>query len=155
MMKALNKDTFFNLVSKLNILLIVSAAILTAGLYSSINRTYDSTNVQTGSKLVRPLELMVKRPVTDSVPLFQEDIFRKKPLFNLGTAKKPLAEKKEFILLGVSMGKKNIAVIRDVKANKDYYCSIGDPVADYQVKEILKDKVILETSSNETLEISR
>ena len=154
-MKALNKDTFLNLLPKLNVLLIITAAILTAWLYSSINRTYDSTNVQTRSKPVRPLELMVKNPATDSVPLFQEDIFKKKPLFNLGAAKKPVAEKKEFVLLGVSMGKKNIAVIRDAKANKDYYCSVGDPVADYQVKEILKDKVILESSSNETLEISR
>ncbi|MCX5707740.1 MAG: hypothetical protein NTY14_01960 [Candidatus Omnitrophica bacterium] len=154
-MKALNKDTFFNLVPKLNVLLIITAGLLTAGLYSSINRTYDSTNVPTKSKLARPLELMVKSQASDSVPLFQEDIFRKKPLFNLGTAKKPAAEKKVFVLLGVSIGKKNIAVIRDSKSNKDYYCSVGDPVADYQVKEILKDKVILESSSNETLEISR
>jgi type II secretory pathway component PulC len=154
-MKVINKENFFNLVPKLNVILIVTAGILTAGLYSSINRTYDSNSVRPNNKITRPLELMTKGAASDALPLFQEDIFKKKPLFNQPTNKKLVPEKKVFTLLGISMGKKNIAVIRDVKANKDYYCSVGDPVGDYQVKEILKDKVILESSSNETLEISR
>ncbi len=153
-MKALKKDIFINLVPKLNILLIVSASILTASLYSSINRTYDATNVQARKKPARPLELMVKSKVSEVVPLFQEDIFKSKPLFNQSGSKKTAPEKKTFTLLGISMGKKNIAVIRDIKANKDYYCSIGDPVGDYQVKEILRDKVVL-TSANGDLEINR
>jgi hypothetical protein len=153
-MKALNKDNIFNLIPKLNVLLIVSAAFLTAGLYSSINRTYDSTNVQSKNKVARPLELMVKGPVTDAAPVYQEDLFRRKPLFNLAAAKKPAAEKKVFILLGVSVGKKNIAVLRDVKAGKDYYCSQGDAVGDFQVKEILRDRVILDSADGQ-LEISR
>ncbi len=154
-MKVINKETFFNLVPKLNVILIVSAGILTASLYSSINRAYEVDNVQSRNKIARPLELMAKGAAGGAVPLFQEDIFKKKLLFNQPTAKKLAPEKKVFIFLGVSMGKKNIAVIRDVKANKDYYCSVGDPAGDYQVKEIFKDKVILESSANETLEISR
>jgi type II secretory pathway component PulC len=153
-MKILNKDIFFNLLPKLNILLIVSAAILTASLYSNINRTYDFTGGTAKNRLARPLELIVKGEPANSVPLFQEDIFKQKSLFNQATTKKAAPGKKVFILLGVSMGKKNIAVIRDVKASKDYYCSIGDPVGDYQVKEILRDKVILE-SADGTLEINR
>jgi hypothetical protein len=154
-MKVINKDNFFNLVPKLNVILIVSAGILTAALYSSINRTYDSNNVQSKNRIARPLELLNKGGTSDAAPLFQEDIFKKKQLFNQPITKKIAPEKKVYILLGVSVGKKNIAVIRDVKSNKDFYCSAGDPVGDYQVKEILKDKVILESSSNETLEISR
>lgn len=153
-MKILNKDNFFQLVLKFNVLLIFSAAMLTAHLYSSINRTYDSSNVRSKKKMARPLELMVKGAVSEAVPLFQEDIFRKKQLFSQPAAKKPEPGKKVFTLLGVSMGKKNIAVIQDIKANKSYYCSEGDMIGDLRVKEILKDKVVLESASG-TVEISR
>ncbi len=153
-MKILNKDNFFQLVLKFNVLLIFSAALLTAHLYSSINRTYDSSNVRSKNKRARPLELMAKGAASDAVPLFQEDIFRKKQLFNQPSTKKPEQVKKVFTLLGVSLGKKNIAVIRDTKANKDYYCSAGDMIGDLRVKEILRDKVVLESASG-TVEINR
>lgn len=93
-MKILNKDNFFQLVLKFNVLLIFSAAMLTAHLYSSINRTYDSSNVRSKKKMARPLELMVKGAVSEAVPLFQEDIFRKKQLFSQPAAKKPEPGKK-------------------------------------------------------------
>ena len=153
-MKILNKENFFQLVLKLNVLLIFSAVLLTVYLYSSINRTYDSSNVRSKNKIARPLELLVKGAVSGAVPLFQEDVFKKKQLFNQAANKKPEQVKKVFTLLGVSMGKKNIAVIRDIKANKDYYCSVGDMIGDLQVKEILRDKVVVESASG-TLEISR
>lgn len=154
-MKILNKDVFFSLVPKLNILLILCAALLTVKLYSSINRTYDSSNIQSKRKIAKPLELMMgKETISEQAPLFQEDIFKKKELFNLATNKNLTPEKRSFVLLGVSSGKKNIAVIKDTKDNKDYYCSEGDLIGDFQVKEIFKDKVVLK-SIDGLLEITR
>ena len=153
-MKILNKDFFFGLLPRLNVLLIVSACFLTAGLYSSINRTYDASNLRPENKKARPLELIAKGASQEAAPFYQEDVFRKKQLFNLAVAKKAEQEKKVFLIQGISTGKKNIAVIRDVKANKDYYCSEGDMIGDYRVKEIMKEKVVLESEAG-TLEISR
>ncbi len=153
-MKVLNKDVFFQLLFKFNILLIFSAALLTVFLYKSINRTYDFFNGQSNNKRGWPLELMAYNAASETVPLFQEDIFKKKHLFNQEVTKKPELEKRVFTLLGVSMGEKNIAVIRDTRANKDYYCSKGDMIGDFKVKEILMDKVVLESVSG-ILEISR
>jgi type II secretory pathway component PulC len=150
----LNKKTFFALLPKLNFLLIFSAALLTVNLYSSISRTYDSTNVRSKNKMARPVELMAKGAPVENAPLFQEGIFNKKPLFTQGMTKKPEPEKKVFSLRGVSVGKKNIAVIRDTGANKEYYCSEGDMIGDYRVKEISRDKVVLESTSG-ILEITR
>ncbi len=154
-MKILNKDVFFSLVPKLNILLILCAVLLTVKLYSSVSRTYDSSNIQAKRKIAKPLELMMgKETISEPAPLFQEDIFKKKELFNLATNKNLAPEKRSFVLLGVSSGKKNIAVIKDTKDNKDYYCSEGDLIGDFQVKEIFKDKVVLKTTDG-ILEITR
>ncbi len=154
-MKILNKDVFFSFLPKLNILLILCAALLTVKLYSSVNRTYDSSNIQSKRKIAKPLELIMgKEIISEPAPLFQEGIFKKKELFNLAGAKNLDPEKKVFILLGVSTGKKNIAVIKDTKTQKDYYCSEGDLIGGFQVKEILKDKVVLESTGG-ILEITR
>ena len=99
-----------------------------------------------------PLELIAKGAASEAAPLYQEDIFKKKQLFNLATAKKSEQEKKVFTLLGISVGKKNIAVIQDVKANKSYYCSEGDMVGDYQVLKIFDNKVIF-IRNGEPLEV--
>ena len=154
-MKILNKDVFFSLLPKLNLILILCAALLTVKLYSNINKIYDASNIQLKRKIPAPLELMLgKETILDTVPLFQGDLLKKKELFKLATVKNLDLEKKTFQLLGVSMGQKNIAVIKDDKINKNYYCSEGESIGDFKVKKISKDKVILESRSG-ILEITR
>ncbi len=154
-MKILSKDVFFSILPKLNILLILCAALVALKLYTNVNKIYDSSNIQSKRKITKPLELMLgKEIISEPAPLFQGDIFKKKALFNLAIIKNIVPEKRVFILLGVSSGKKNIAVIKDVKSNIDYYCSEGDLIGDFKVKEILKDKVVLESTSG-ILEINR
>ena len=85
---------------------------------------------------------------------FDEKIFKKKSLFSQPVKKKAEEKKQVFILLGVSVGDKNLAMIRDVTENRDYYCVEGDRIGSFKVKQILKDRVILE-SEGKTLEISQ
>ncbi len=85
---------------------------------------------------------------------FDEKIFKKKNLFSQPVKKKTEEAKQAFILLGVSMGDKKLAMIRDVAQNRDYYCAQGDRIGAFRVKQIFKDKVVLE-SEGKTLEISQ
>lgn len=85
---------------------------------------------------------------------FEEKIFKKRQLFAQSAEKKPAPKQAAFILLGVSLGKRNLAMIRDITDNVEYYCMEGDRVGAFKVKQILKDKVILESEGN-TLEITQ
>ncbi len=84
----------------------------------------------------------------ETIPDFSEEIFKRKQLFNFSKLKSKNAKDQEFILLGISIGEKNIAVIKDSKENKDYYCKEGDKIGNYNIKQIVKDKVILEAEGN-------
>jgi type II secretory pathway component PulC len=88
------------------------------------------------------------------IPAFKEKIFKNKQLFYAPAQEKPGQKKAEFILLGISVGNRNLALIRDVVENKDYYCTIGDSIGAFRVKEILRDKVVLEADGN-TMEITQ
>ena len=79
---------------------------------------------------------------------FNEEIFKRKQLFNFSKLKNKTAKDQEFILLGVSIGEKNIAMIKDTKDNKDYYCKEGDKIGNYNIRQIEKDKVTLESNGN-------
>ncbi len=88
------------------------------------------------------------------LPVFDEPTFRKK-LFSEETVQTAAGPKESsFILLGVSLGEKQIAILRERAQNKDYYCRPGDSIGDYTVKEIQKDRVILQ-SEKETVEITK
>jgi len=90
------------------------------------------------------------KPIKDleAIPDFSEEIFKRKQLFNFSKLKSKNTKDQEFILLGLSTGEKNIAMIKDTKDNKDYYCKEGDKIGNYNVKQIVKDKVILESEGN-------
>jgi type II secretory pathway component PulC len=85
---------------------------------------------------------------------FETKIFKARQLFGQTPDGKPVSQKKAFVLLGISMGNRNLAMIRDTAQNRDYYCIEGDRVGAFKVKQILKDKVILESEGN-TLEITQ
>ena len=84
--------------------------------------------------------------------MFKEELFKNRRLFSASFAGKVQEKESVFILLGVSMGTKNLAMIRDQAENKNYYCALGDNIGSFKVKQILRDKVILE-SADTTLEL--
>jgi type II secretory pathway component PulC len=88
------------------------------------------------------------------MPQFSVDSFKKSELFRSSGRKTTVQDTKSFVLLGVSMGDKKLAILQDTKAKKDYYCTEGDIVGEYTVKAISRDKVVLEYEGN-TLEITR
>lgn len=87
-------------------------------------------------------------------PALKEWLFKSRQLFNTSLPRKQEEKKAAFVLLGVSLGKRNLAVIRDAAENKDYYCAVGDSIGSFKIRQILKDKVILE-SEGRTMELTK
>lgn len=59
-----------------------------------------------------------------------------------------------FVLLGVSLGGRKLAVLREEAEKKDYYVSEGESVAGFDVCSIGKDRVVLR-SGEKTLELTK
>ncbi|HOU36313.1 MAG TPA: hypothetical protein PLJ26_05050 [Candidatus Omnitrophota bacterium] len=142
---------FYDVIPKLNALLIVSGFVLGGYLLFAMSRPY-----QVGSLAGRAPDTTQLNPdkQLSGVPQFSVEAFRKSQLFRSSGKKAASQEAKSFTLLGVSMGEKKIAILRDTKTKKDYYCTEGDVAADYKVKEISREKVVLEYEG-ELLEITR
>jgi type II secretory pathway component PulC len=132
----------------LNILLSLSVAVLVTYLFLNIKNAY-CPKMQPVEQ--REIQLPALIP---EVPVYKQDLFKTKPLFNTYVKKAQLQEKQDFILLGVSLGDKSLAMIRDVLGNKNYYCTEGDKVGVFKVKRISKDQVILE-SDQDTLVLTQ
>jgi hypothetical protein len=128
--------------TKLNTFQVFSAGILLIYLLLNIRNTYYPT-----VQIAKEREIQFPQ-LLPQVSLDKQTFFKTKPLFNIFVSKAQLQEKENFILLGVSFGKKNLAMIRDVLGNQDYYCTEGDSIAEFKVKSIFKDKVILESEKD-------
>lgn len=87
-------------------------------------------------------------------PALKEGLLKSRQLFNTSLPRIQEEKKAAFVLLGVSLGKRNLAVIRDTTQHKDYYCAAGDSIGSFKIRQILKDKVILE-SEGRTMELSK
>ena len=145
-MKTISKEKIYGLIPKINIILILTAVgmgIYLAMLLSTPYKVSFSSDAAPEYKFAQ-----IQQPSY----AFQEDIFKENKLF--GGKKKAGIGKKSLLLIGVSLGRKNIAIIRNPNDNKDYYCSEGDAVGEYIVKLISKDKVVIEGEGN-TLELTR
>lgn len=144
-----------NFVSKINILL--SLSVIALALYLALVRMqpYSPAVLSAKNLKLKPDELIGKGSVMlKGADDFDARIFKKKNLFSEPTKRKAAEEKNSFMLLGVSLGEKNLAMIRNVAENKDYYCVEGDRIGGFRVKQILKDKVVLELDGK-ILEISQ
>jgi hypothetical protein len=87
--------------------------------------------------------------------IFEEGVFKRRPLFNIISEKKPVQEEAGFQFLGiVAVDGKTAAMLRDTKAKKDYYCSEGETIGEFTVQQISREKVIL-GSGTRTIEITR
>ncbi len=153
----LNKQFLFSALPTINLLLFVGMILLISSLIINLLR-YDKGVVFDKQRLTRGMkspDVSISGSL-NRVPAFTEANFQGRQLFHPLTARKK-QQKQEVIfeLLGViSVGQKNAATIRSKKEGKDYYCREGDEIDSFQVKQILRDKVILE-SEDEILEITR
>ncbi len=149
-MKQLDKYNFFKLIPAINIVLSFSAVVLVFVILFNMKRQYYPDFA--GSKTLISGQIGIigteNAKIVPAIPAFNEDIFKRKKLFNFSKRKSKEPEKREFILLGASVGEKNIAMIKDTRENKDYYCREGDKIGGFIIKQIVKDKVILESEGN-------
>jgi type II secretory pathway component PulC len=142
----------YSVIPKLNVALIISGFSLGGYLLMAMSRPY-----QVGAPGDKPGNFQSFNAAAQSLarlPQFSADAFKKSELFRSSGKKTPSQESTSFILLGVSMGDKKLAILQDTKAKKDYYCTEGDIVGNYTIKAIFRDKVVLEYEGN-TLEITR
>ena len=158
-MKFLNRENIFVMINKINFLLTVSVIILVVFLCINLLSaqqpfTFNYRDIKNKSELIDPVMKL------DEIPVFQESIFKRGSMFT-GSLSQPLLEHKlqqeevGIELLGlVSVGDKTAAMIRDIREKKNYYCVGGEEIGGFKVKQVLKDKVILE-SEGKMLELSR
>jgi len=142
------------MIKKLNILLTLSALILIVFLSLKMLKPNQTIPLNAKDFKIKPFALTNNESIIfKGAAAFDEEIFKRR-IFGQSAKKKTEKEKQEFLLLGVSVGQKKLAMIRDTRENKDYYCAEGDIIVGFKVKQILKDKVILESDSR-TIEISQ
>jgi len=154
-MKILSVEHFYGLVQKINLLLTLSALGLLIYLVSGLGKPYSPSNLDRNALKMQSSELMQKEAaILEGTFAFKEDVFRKKQLFSSSEGAGFAQGKRTPVLLGISLGAKKLAMIKDPLTNKNYYCMEGDKIGDYTVKQILKDQVILESGGN-LLEISQ
>lgn len=141
----LNRENLYRLISTLNLLLCLSVWGLAFYLFSASGRPYQPQK--------REFELEAEAEAEPSrspreAPAPNEWLFKSKRLFNMSSTGRQEKKKSTLVLLGVSLGKRNLAVIKDTAEHKDYYCAAGDSIGPFKVKRILKDRVILESEGN-------
>lgn len=154
-MKQLSLYYVVDALPKANFILFFSAAILAVNLLMGLNRSHEQHFL--GAVTVAPqIEFRAKELAKgiQQAPVFDDELFKRAHLFNYSGKKVKGPGVKAFVLLGVSLGDKRLAMIKDAQDNKEYYCKEGDSIGVFKVKQILKDKVILE-SGEKTLEINQ
>lgn len=150
----ITKERVFTFIPKINLLLTISAIIFLTYLAFKIVQPYRIVTINPREIKIKPLGLINTESLASKGAMaFDEGLFRKQ-LFSYAARKKVEPGKGGFILLGVSLGQKKLAMIRDARENKDYYCAEGDIILGLRVKEISKDRVVLE-KDNESIELSR
>ncbi len=142
----------YTVIPKINAALIISGFVLGGYLLMAMSRPYQVGSLADKPAAIQPFDAAAQ-PLA-GLPQFSIDAFKKSQLFRSSGKKTAVQDTKSFTLLGVSVGEKKLAILRDTKANKDYYCTEGDIVGDYAVKEISREKVVLEYEG-EILEITR
>lgn len=147
-------DKVYTVISYSNPLLAISAFFLSGYLALLLWRPYAPADI-TAKKHTYSADALLKGLffVPGESSAFDESAFKGKTLFSkTGAAEAVSPKKNSFTLLGVSLGDKKIAIIRDTFENKNYYCRQGDAIGIFKVSHISKDRVLLESPS-ETIEL--
>jgi type II secretory pathway component PulC len=156
-MKLLSKNTIFVLLPKINFILACSMIVLVFSIAFTSLRPYRpfiglASRV---SKLSGALDIVKSSYVSKDIPVFNENVFKQRQLFSPAVEQKTAQENAIFEFLGfVNAGEKSAVMILDTQNKKKYYCLVGDMIGGYRVKEISRDRVILE-SEGKQMEITR
>lgn len=145
-MKITMRESLCRVIPRLNLVLCLSVLGLVFYLLSIWKHLYQPRMQKFETAVIEP-SIKLRE-----IPVFKEELFKNRRLFSTSFAGKVQEKESVFILLGVSMGTKNLAMIRNQAENKNYYCALGDNIGSFKVKQILRDKVILE-SADTTLEL--
>lgn len=143
----INRNNLYRFIATSNLLLCLSVWWLVFYLFSVSMRPYHPQRKEFESAAD-----MGQSQALRQASGLNEWLFKSKRLFSMSLPGKQEKKKNTLVLLGVSLGKRNLAVIRDAAEGKDYYCSAGDSIGIYKVRRILKDRVILESEGN-TIEL--
>ncbi|MGE5308012.1 MAG: hypothetical protein ACM3OC_02910 [Deltaproteobacteria bacterium] len=119
---------------------------------------YDHSIGRAGAHGPLPGEPLPAAEQAEHAPV-REEFFVQKKLFEGQRAPsgKPAANTQggaSLVLLGVSLGDKKVAVIRNESDKKDYYVSEGETMSGFQVRSIDKNKVVLD-SGGKTVELAK
>jgi hypothetical protein len=146
MLLRLTRESLLRILPGVNIALGASAVVLTGYFFMSLGQpNYIMPLEQLRS---RQLHQASPRAETTELPSFSDAIFGKKALFPVSEAPRQAPPPEhQFVLLGVSLGDKSLAMIRDTKTSQDYYCAPGDSIGGFKVVHITKHKVILDSGS--------
>lgn len=147
----LDKYDFIKIIPAINIALSYSAVVLIIIVLFNLKKPHNFVYTGVKTQISGQTEINGDAKTNKdfaAISDFSEEIFKRKQLFNFSKLKNKAAKGQDFILLGLSIGDKNIAMIKDTKENKDYYCKEGDKIGKYNIKRIFKDKVILESENN-------
>lgn len=147
----LKKCNFVKIIPAVNIALSCSAIVLIFIVLFNLRKPYYQVSTEGKAQISGQIGISSGvEPAKDFTAVFDfsDEIFKRKQLFNFAKHKGKETKDQEFILLGISIGEKNIAMIKDTRENKDYYCKEGDKIGNFSIKQIFKDKVILESEGN-------
>jgi len=148
--------TMLKILPKINLLLIIFVVILIVYLGVCFLQPSRAFKLDAQSPNIQARQYSGnKDAAAKKMAVLDEGIFTKRSLFSPLLENKQPQEKGIFELAGlVSVEGKYAAMLKDVKTKKSYYCLVGDTVGIYTVKQISKDRVILE-SGGKTLEITK
>lgn len=139
----LNRENLYRIISTLNLILCLCVWWLVFYLFSASMRPFQPRMAMDPEPAqAEPAQGQLRAPVIDEL------LFKSRRLFGATLPGKQEKKKNTLVLLGVSLGKRNLAVIKDTSEGKDYYCAAGDSIGPFKVKRILKDRVILESEGN-------
>ncbi|MFA5118272.1 MAG: hypothetical protein WC695_05410 [Candidatus Omnitrophota bacterium] len=154
----MSKNTIFVLLPKLNIILACCMIVLVFSIAFTSLRPYRpfiglASRV---SKLSGVLDAAKNSYASREIPVFNENVFKQRQLFSSAAGQKQLSQENAiFEFLGfVNAGEKSAAMLLDVQNKKKYYCLVGDMIGAFRVKDIARDRVVLE-SEGKIMEITR
>ena len=151
-MRIVNRDFLYAVLPAANIMLLLSSLVLCAYWVYRIISPYTVVAVPVSKKA--DAAVILSPQMSLPMPVYDADIFKRSIFLGTSSKKNVSQEKRALIFVGASIGRKNLAVIRDTRANKDFYCTVGDKIGEFKVTAITKDKIILE-SDGQPVEITR
>ncbi len=143
----------------LNLLLILIIALLGVKIYKVWTMSLDFPNRAPHKKSKKiEINIVKKKPLIEA----SYEVITTKNLFhpsrsaikNTTQKHQPAFQKREFQLFGTTIiGNKKFALLEDLSTKKTRLYKVNDKISDFTIKEIFKEKVILQ-KDNESIELN-